>query len=388
MKERKVLVAIQVLLVFMSVSSVTYVRSLDPIDLQWVAIDEEETDFPPARSYHEMVYDSKSDVVIMTHGQFSFPDRLPQETWVYSTNSSQWTNMNPEIIPDSRTGFGFAYDSKNDVSILFGGGNNNAKENSDTWSYNYTSNTWKNMKPQVSPTERVGHEMVFDSESGKIILFGGRENVLQDGYMYNDLWTYDYNNNLWENITPLHNPPARWYFSMVYDTKDDKTILFGGYSRIETIPYITRHDFKNDTWSFDLNTLSWTELTPVLSPNSRSYSSGAYQQQLDKFILYGGWNQDESIFFNDTWTFDYSTNTWVELNINAPNMRTHSTMIYNNESNKIVMYGGYFIPYSSYGDPSTWILEPKSNTSISYNSLVIIPTLVLVVLVKGTKRKV
>lgn len=387
MKQKKLLVLIQVLLVFTSLSSVALGDSLGNMDVQWVAIDTEESDYPQARSYHEMVYDTKSNVVIMTHGQFSFPDRLPKETWVYSVNNSKWTNMKPTVIPDSRTGFGFAYDSKNDVSIMFGGGNDNSKAKIDTWAYNYTSNTWMNMKPKISPPARVGHEMVFDSQSGKIILFGGRENVLQNGRMYNDVWTYEYEKNLWTNITPSINPPARWFFNMIYDSKDDKVILFGGYSSINTIPYITRHDFRNDTWAFDIGTNSWSELKPSTSPTARGYSSGTYHEQMNKFILYGGWNQDKNLYFNDTWVYDYSINEWTILDTNVPNMRTHSAMVYSNLSNQIILYGGYFIPYSTYGDPTTWILELNNNSSIPFNFSSLIPALVFVILLKRIKRK-
>ena len=98
--------------------------------------------------------------------------------------------------------------------------------------------------------------------------------------------------------------------------------------------------------------------------------------------------------------YDYKTNSWTELQIDAPNMKTHSAMAYNTKSNQVVLYGGYSIPYSRYGDPTTWILEQNSisttttaksnttNSSIPFNSSITIPTLVFIVFLKRNKRKI
>lgn len=49
-------------------------------------------------------------------------------------------------------------------------------------------------------------DWVYDSESDRAIIFGGSIKNLEVGY--NDTWSYDYNTNTWTNMSPATNPPA------------------------------------------------------------------------------------------------------------------------------------------------------------------------------------
>ena len=49
----------------------------------------------------------------------------------------------------------------------------------------------------------------------------------------------------WMNMTPISSPPARGYHSMAYDSKNDRIILYGGWSESGL--------FYNETWAYDLD---------------------------------------------------------------------------------------------------------------------------------------
>ena len=127
---------------------------------------------------------------------------------------------------------------------MFGGGYANDRSTSETWAYDYNSNTWENLNPPISPPARIGHEMVYDVQSEKLILVGGRQDLLQGSLFYNDVWSYHYETNTWTNVTPAINPQARWYFSMVYDVNADRTILLGGYTVFDWNSLIIHQGFK------------------------------------------------------------------------------------------------------------------------------------------------
>ncbi|MBE3087927.1 MAG: hypothetical protein IMZ71_02265, partial [Chloroflexi bacterium] len=57
----------------------------------------------------------------------------------------------------------------------------------DTWSYDYTRNTWTNLTPSNPPSVRIGHAMTYEAFSGKVILFGGSMWGPDDS-CFNDTW--------------------------------------------------------------------------------------------------------------------------------------------------------------------------------------------------------
>jgi len=139
--------------------------------------------------------------------------------------------------------------------------------------------------------------MVYDSATGKVILFGGRELVngasTSLGFL-NDTWAYDPTANTWTNLNPSGDlPPARNGHSMVYDSATGKVILFGGFGI----------DIHNDTWAYDPTANTWTNLKPTGElPSGRHFSSAVYDSGTGQVILFGGSGFDSSgaspVYFN------------------------------------------------------------------------------------------
>ena len=67
------------------------------------------------------------------------------------------------------------------------------------------------------------------------------------------MYSYDYNTNSWEQKDLLNTGPFKYGHKLAYDSESDKVILFGGGSE----PY----DISNETWAYDYNTDSWTQMT-------------------------------------------------------------------------------------------------------------------------------
>jgi N-acetylneuraminic acid mutarotase len=297
----------------------------------------EPTPMPPARGYHALAYEVENDRTLLYAGADSNYNAF-QDTWSYDFNTNTWENRNPTSSPPALGAHALAYESKNEVVILFGGDVDPFLSTAETWVYDYDTNTWTNLTTSIAPPPRSGHSMVYDTQSERIILFGGQYWDGQFEFAYHDTWTYNYDTNQWTNVTPTISPGNRMFYGMSYDKKFDRTIIFGGFSGGSGI---TRTGFNGETWAFDLETANWTELTTTQAPEARAYLKMVYHTALGCSVLYGGWNQGMGQYYSDTWAYDYSTNTWTQLDVSSsPNIRLRHQLAYDNESSQIVLFSG------------------------------------------------
>ncbi|UCE10920.1 MAG: hypothetical protein JSW61_03040, partial [Candidatus Thorarchaeota archaeon] len=183
-----------------------------------------QTQVPSARFLPGMVYDPVNERVMLFGGGLG--DTEFDDTWILDYESRTWTELTISTSPTPRSGHVMVFDSSNGVIILFGG-HNGTSPAKDTWVFNCTSETWIEVTPEISPPERMSHAMVYDSLSGKVVLFSGYG---INGPEVDDTWTYDYPTNTWEEMNPAVSPQARYGAAHVYDEANGTTIIFGGNS--------------------------------------------------------------------------------------------------------------------------------------------------------------
>ena len=230
-----------------------------------------------------------------------------------------------------------AYDSESKQVILFGGQIGDSFEtlefNRDTWAFDITNRTWTEMKPTESPRLGVANPIAYDSESDRIILYGL-------GATGRDTWSYDYNTNTWTKMKG-RGPADHVGADMAYDAESDRVILFGGQS-FDTLEYF------NDTWAYDYNADTWSEMKPDVSPPGQNFHAMTYDAAADRIISWGGENsppqpppgyppKDSSL-----WMYDYNTNTWqVKPSDGAPGARPYHGLAYVDSTDLVYLYGGY-----------------------------------------------
>ena len=274
----------------------------------------------PYATFSALAYDSESDKIIAWGGAPA-DNYVSNQTWIYDYDDNTWTNAEPSVTPPLGLGGGaIAYDSESDVVIAHGGSLSKFLNPdgvpiliNQTWAYDYNTNTWTNMTTASHPVGRGNHRMVYDSESDRIIAFGGSARVKAvtldptGKTMGQGTWAYDYNTNTWENVTVNTNPEVRYGHSMAYDSESDKVIMFGGYY------YLNPKGLADETWAFDYNTATWTKLNPEGELERRGHQM-AYDSTNDKMILFGGVDPDEQyVLLAETWIFDYNANTWSQI---------------------------------------------------------------------------
>lgn len=233
-------------------------------------------------------YDAESERVILIGGTLEGWTEV-REVWAFDPTSAEWSPLEFDEGPDFLAKL--SYDVESDRIITF-------DKPGDTWAYDFNSNTWQEMRPVSSPPGRDLFAMVYDSESDRVILFGGYSN----GEL-GDTWAYDYNTNTWTEMTPPESPDPRNNHAMAYVPTTDRIILYGGGDNVG-------HD---DTWAYDYNTNTWTEMAQEFSPGLRSWHSMAYDAATEKVVFFGGAPRRDPNFHNDTWLYDPSANTWSPL---------------------------------------------------------------------------
>jgi len=300
---------------------------------------------PGSRRYHAMVYDSTNDRTILFGGSDS---SAIDDTWAYDCSDNMWTNKTTQGSsnkPPARMFHNMVYDSTNDRTILFGGYDGNFL--ADTWVYNYTDNSWTNRTTPGSsnkPPARFDHAMVYDSTNDRTILFGG-----YDGNFLADTWVYNYTDNSWTNRTTLgssNKPPARYQHTMVYDSTNDRTILFGGYGD---------SNFLDDTWVYNYSDNSWTNRTTPGSSNkppARINHAMVYDPMNERTTIFGGEDMSSNDLA-DTWIYNHAENTWSDVSPStSPSSRSQFSMVYDSTNEMTVLFGGY----NDTALDDTWVL--------------------------------
>jgi hypothetical protein len=185
-----------------------------------------------------------------------------------------------------------------------------------TFGYDATADEWIELVTAYPGfTGRYGYGLVYDRESGLLVRFGGAEWGRTDQGKHVGLaetWVFDAATMEWTEVSPPESPPARRWPQMVYDTRSDRIVLFGGDTALSGDPL-------GDTWVFDANTTTWTEMHPAVSPPARAEAATWYDPTADAMFVFGG-DADRSagpalpwmvLGGEELWSYDLERNTWT-----------------------------------------------------------------------------
>lgn len=279
---------------------------------------------PSARYLPGFVFDPINQRTMMFgggHGNTEYGD-----SWVFDYINGTWTELVLSTTPSPRHSCVMVYDSAHEVIILFGG-YNGTSPSSETWVFDCASEVWTEMTPELSPPDRMSHAMVYDSVNDRVLLFSGYG---PNGPEVDDTWAYDYTTNTWEAMSPITAPHERYGAACVYDEVNESMVIYGG----------NDNGHFSDTWSYHYSTDTWTDLSPTSHPLRLKWSVMTYDSVNQKSILFGGDIAYPSIS-NETWVYDSATNEWVEQEpSNAPAAREAFGFTYDSVHEKAILFGG------------------------------------------------
>lgn len=303
---------------------------------------------PVARGYAMMAdLPGEPGVVMLGGASVGGPPDLP-DMWRFVSGRG-WREITPEELPTfpsepMLTGvignaFDFDVGSRVGVFVDIEGG---------TWAYDPRANTWHDMRAEPGPTKLLGTSMVYDGSSDRLIAFGG---FSFDGDLNAETWAYDPDSNAWEHMHPKKKPSPRNYSAMAYDQASDRVILFGGDDGV---------DVFGDTWAYDYESDSWTRMSPATSPPRRTYSWMVYDSRRDRMVLFGGSADMDTAAFDDTWTYDVDKDVWTRLAVRGPSARAWHAMAYDRRTGTVVLFGGG--PSREEYTAETWVYDPRADT--------------------------
>ncbi|MCC6791362.1 MAG: hypothetical protein IT336_06750 [Thermomicrobiales bacterium] len=210
---------------------------------------------------------------------------------------------------------------------------------------------WR-LLPGEGPAARWDHTLTADNESKQLLLFGGRD---ANGAAFADTWIYDLTERSWKQVDSA-GPQPRFGQAVATDQAGRRMLLFGGQSA---------DTFYNDTWSFDVATESWTLLHdgggPAPSPR---YGLAAVLDDAGRFIVSHGFTFEGR--FDDTWAFDPESSTWTELSpapgAARPLKRCLHEMAWDASSNTMLLYGGCSSGFGPCPQGDLWRFDPATGS--------------------------
>lgn len=164
----------------------------DSIANSWAQL-EPTGDIPPARRKAAMAYDPKSGDVVLYGGYgavvlyagLGSSEEVKGDTWAYDPSLNAWTQTYPNGTLGARADAEMVYHPGCGMLILFGGTSSLESTSeelypSTLWAYDSAANTWTRLDPAGRfPYGREDHAMVYESKSGKIVMFGGTNEILE-----------------------------------------------------------------------------------------------------------------------------------------------------------------------------------------------------------------
>jgi hypothetical protein len=284
-----------------------------------------------------------------------------------------WLRSDVTEAPSPRYSAAIAYDPVSELSVLFGG-RNGVIDLGDTWAWD--GDTWTLLDPGdpdgiSAPAPRREAVMGYDTNRGRLVLFGGSEVINGVDELLNDTWEwiddgwvqvepggpggtirpytadaggfdpvcgqliayggYDHGLNRdetwgWDGITwqllVQGVPPGRHETDIAFK-RDGNAVLFGGATGS---PY-------DDTWRWECG--GWTQLQ-VSGPSARSGHRMAYHEEVGVTLLFGGYSQGMR---NDLWAWDGSA--WANLTPSyGPSPRRNGAMVYHASTSTAMLFGG------------------------------------------------
>jgi hypothetical protein len=214
---------------------------------------------------------------------------------------NRWRNLFPSTNADSKDSHNMAWDADSDRMVMFGGHQGGCQVAgcfNRTYFYDFAINNWTSMDIHPNMEKRAEFGMTYDSRHDRIVTFGGPAGYPGGGPSTTAwTWTFDYDNLTWSNLTSslAQSPPPTGVCRIAYDSQSDRTIFW----RPGSI----------DVYALSIDAMTWERLTPPTPrpPDGASYSM-SYDSGHDRVVVtVKPWGAG---MVRETWMYHYDSNAW------------------------------------------------------------------------------
>ncbi|KAL3318125.1 hypothetical protein Ciccas_003212 [Cichlidogyrus casuarinus] len=195
---------------------------------------------PSPRSNFTFVANPDEKELILFGGEFYNGKKnfTYQELFIYHVSTNLWTLVESDNTPLPRCAHQAVTGKYNNANSMFLFGGEFASESQtrfhhykDLWALNLKSKKWSQIKTSSGPCARSGHRMAPWKQG--FLLFGGFSDSGCKTVYYNDLWSYDGNENFWTKIQLPSIPQIvpRSGGSLFTSADFHSAFIYGGYSK-------------------------------------------------------------------------------------------------------------------------------------------------------------
>jgi hypothetical protein len=193
---------------------------------------------------HQMCYDTVRQEVLL-YGGSGTPGGTYEDLWAW--DGVDWSLYTPAVGPPMSYHHVMAFDEARGVAVVYGGycgGTCSTATVDETWEWDGVS--WTQRFSTVTPGTAyglgiVGAAMAYDTREEVCILFGG-----YCGMNCQTAETWQWDGNQWMPLFPMHRPPIRAEHTMTYDRDRGVIVMFGGLH----YPPVGAAVFMGDIWEF------------------------------------------------------------------------------------------------------------------------------------------
>jgi hypothetical protein len=292
---------------------------------------------------------------------------ITNATWIVNQTSAVWTPVPTPVAPSPRLDFSFASAPGCGVAVLFGGVVKplSGQVTNDTWLFNFSTRTWRNITKSVGPAPRQGAALTVDDASCQAVLFGGVNIDYRSGnstgdVRWNDTWILDLATDVWHSVKTTNTPPSLADAGFLYDSASSIFLLYGGCASL----------CSPTVWQFDLANTTWIALpVPSSDPIGRGGMGWVYSDTYDIAVLSMGYTLqgNQVIPLNDTYTYEIAQNRFNLIGGTTPTPRFDmpSGWLGANGCPGYVLIGGGAAPTDP---PDQWFLDPAPDIPLACNT--------------------
>ena len=164
---------------------------------------------------------------------------------------------------------------------------NRLGQNSQLFCFDPVSEEWRKLKTLGTPEPRFSHASTIIRD--KVWMYGGRSET-QNGpdVYYDDLHQLNMVTLIWTEIETGHVKPQKCYTCSLNAITEHQLLLHGGLS--------STYQSLNDTWIFDLLSLSWRQYPASRNPPRNGHTGTSSINS--SVIITGGLHQDSNITYH------------------------------------------------------------------------------------------
>ncbi|HET6149520.1 MAG TPA: kelch repeat-containing protein [Polyangia bacterium] len=277
---------------------------------------------PTARYGHKMAYDVVRKTVVLRSGNTGTvdPGSWTNDTYEWDEPTSTWTKPTPTGSPNyySNGWDKVAFDSERSKVVVYSGYYPNMFE----WNP-VAPQSWNVLTMPSTGGPAYDGELVFDASQHQMVVFGGQT--------VRTLWQWDNAALLWINrSTPFSGPLQRTGPSLAFDAMRGKLLVFGG---------LAASTYYNDIQEWSHVDATFTNKTNPAGtrPDGRQQSAMVYDSKRDRILLYGGTG---ATTFNDFWQMNPTTHAWTLIPITTtprPPATYNQNLFYDVVGDKLLM---------------------------------------------------